>query len=84
MKIKRRIRIAIYLENVRIEQAMAKLEEIVAKLQNGDIPLADSMTYFQDGMALSKYCNDSLQEAEETMVKLMNENDELEDFDKQG
>ncbi|AMB94693.1 exodeoxyribonuclease VII small subunit [Aerococcus sanguinicola] len=75
---------AIDLENLTFEQAMAKLEEIVAKLQNGDIPLADSMTYFQDGMALSKYCNDSLQEAEETMVKLMNENDELEDFDKQG
>jgi exodeoxyribonuclease VII small subunit len=38
-------------------------------------------TYYEDGMILSKYCSQTLENAEETMTKLMTESGQLEAFE---
>lgn len=71
---------AIKTKDLTFETALAQLEAIVQKLENGEVPLEESMQHFQDGIELSNFCNQRLQNAEETMTKLMAENNELEIF----
>lgn len=71
---------AINTQDLTFEHALQQLEAIVQKLENGEVPLEESMQYFQEGIELSSFCNQTLQNAEETMTKLMTENDELEVF----
>lgn len=52
------------------EQAMARLEEIVSKLEQGDAPMEDSLTLFEEGTALMKKCSTLLDKAEQQVVKL--------------
>jgi len=72
---------AIDTSKLSFEEALEKLEAIVNQLQSGDIKLEESMDAFQDGMILSKYCSQTLENAEETMIKLMTENGQLEAFE---
>jgi len=65
------------------EEAMVRLETIVEKLEQGDVPLEQAIEYYQEGMKLSKICNDKLGNVQEKMVKIMNEQGELEPFDVQ-
>lgn len=54
------------------EESLKKLEEIVAQLERGDLPLEDSVRLFEDGTRLSSDCRKQLEEAEgkvETLVK---------------
>jgi exodeoxyribonuclease VII small subunit len=60
------------------EQAMEELEEIVSKLEKGELSLDDSIEYFQKGVELSKFCSKRLDEAERRITILIeNENGEL-------
>ncbi|WP_047984174.1 exodeoxyribonuclease VII small subunit [Ornithinibacillus californiensis] len=63
------------------EEAMEKLEEIIGKLEEGDVPLEKAISYYQDGMVLSKICGDKLNHIQEKMVQIMNEQGELVPFD---
>ncbi|HIS29756.1 MAG TPA: exodeoxyribonuclease VII small subunit [Candidatus Avamphibacillus intestinigallinarum] len=60
---------------------MESLEEIVNELEKGDVPLEKAIDYYQDGMKLSKLCNDKLKNVEEKMTKIMNEQGEFEVFE---
>lgn len=53
------------------EENLQDLEAIVAKLENGDMALEDAIAEFQKGMLLSKDLQKTLQEAEQTLVKVM-------------
>lgn len=53
------------------EENLQDLEAIVAKLENGDVALEDAIAEFQKGMLLSKDLEKTLQEAEQTLVKVM-------------
>lgn len=53
------------------EEELQELEGIVAKLENGDVPLEEALAEFQKGMSLSKHLQATLQEAEKTLVKVM-------------
>ncbi|MDF0727346.1 exodeoxyribonuclease VII small subunit [Cytobacillus sp. S13-E01] len=66
------------------EEAMEKLEEIVDKLEEGDVPLEKAISYFQDGMKLSKLCHDKLQHVEKQMDQILREDGKLEPFLIQG
>ncbi len=66
------------------EDAMLALDEIVAKLEEGDVPLEKAISYYEEGMKLSKFCNDKLKNAQEKMTKIINEQDEIEPFEIQG
>lgn len=65
------------------EQAITKLEEIVNKLEEEDVPLEKAMNYYQEGMKLSKICDDILKNAQEKMVNILNDNGDSVPFDLQ-
>ncbi|WP_249292154.1 exodeoxyribonuclease VII small subunit [Metabacillus flavus] len=68
-------------EEVTFEEAMEQLEEIVGKLEQGDVPLEQAISFFQDGMKLSKLCHDKLQRVEKQMDYILREGGELEPFE---
>ena len=53
------------------EEALQKLEEIVSRLENGDIPLEESINIFKEGVELTKFCKEKLNEAETQLKKLV-------------
>jgi len=55
----------------RFEDALSKLEKIVSKLEEGDIPLEESLKLFEEGIRLSKFCNQKLDEAEKRVEILL-------------
>ena len=62
------------------EEKIQKLEEIVNRLENGDVPLDDAIDEFNKAMQLVKVCNDKLNSAEEAIAKIVQENGELIEF----
>ncbi len=63
------------------EENLEKLEEIVKKLENGDIPLDDAIKEFNEAIKLAKVCDDKLKKAEESLTKIVNPDGTLEDFE---
>ena len=53
------------------EDNVARLEEIVGKLEKGDAPLSDSLKLFEEGTKLIGQCRTELDKAEQQVVKLM-------------
>ena len=53
------------------EENLQALEAIVTKLETGDVALEDAISEFQKGMALSKELQQTLKEAEKTLVTVM-------------
>ncbi|MFD2387125.1 exodeoxyribonuclease VII small subunit [Enterococcus rivorum] len=58
------------------EESLNELEGIVQRLERGDVPLEEALVAFQEGVALSKQCQDTLEKAEKTLTKMMTENNE--------
>ncbi|SHI92967.1 exodeoxyribonuclease VII small subunit [Lutispora thermophila] len=56
------------------EEAMKRLEEIVNYLESGNISLEQALEAYSEGVKLSLYCNNKLEEAEGKIIKIMNEN----------
>ena len=52
------------------EQSLKRLDEIVKSLEKGDVSLAESMSFFEEGTGLIKSCGDMLDEAEQKVVML--------------
>ena len=53
------------------EQAMKRLEEIVNALENGSVSLDDSLKLFEEGIKLSKYCENELKNIENKASKIL-------------
>lgn len=53
------------------EENLQELEAIVSKLENGDVALEEAISEFQKGMVLSKELQKTLENAEKTLVKVM-------------
>ncbi|WP_088035719.1 exodeoxyribonuclease VII small subunit [Evansella clarkii] len=62
------------------EEAMEKLETVVNKLEEGDVPLEKAIRMFEEGMKLSKFCHDRLQNVEKQMTQVLTEDGELKPF----
>ena len=58
-------------EKKTFEEKMARLEEIVARLEKGDAQLSDSLALFEEGTGLVAACRAELDRAEQQVVKLM-------------
>ncbi|MEQ1574852.1 MAG: exodeoxyribonuclease VII small subunit [Vicinamibacterales bacterium] len=58
------------------EAAIAELETIVKKLEDGDLPLETSLKHYERGVTLSRYCHAQLEEAERR-IDILNERGEL-------
>ena len=52
------------------EQALARLEEIVRSLENGQTKLEDSLALYEEGIRLVRLCNERLDNAEQK-IKLL-------------
>lgn len=53
------------------EEQLGRLEQIVAALEKGDAPLAESLALFEEGTKLIAGCSKQLDQAEQQVVKLM-------------
>jgi len=60
-------------EEKSFEAAMQRLEQIVQMLENGNLPLEESLKIFEEGMKLIKYCTAKLEEAERKVSILIQE-----------
>jgi exodeoxyribonuclease VII small subunit len=52
------------------EESLRKLEEIVDRLDRGDVPLEESLRLYEEGIALSRLCGEKLTKAELTLKRL--------------
>jgi len=59
----------------KFEQAMNRLEEIVNQLEEEELTLDDSLKIFEEGMGLSKFCYEKLNQAEQKLKKLVKKDD---------
>ena len=62
-------------QQLSFEEALMRLESIVAQLENGGLSLEDSMRAFEDGMKLNAFCSAKLAEAEKKIEKLVRQKD---------
>jgi exodeoxyribonuclease VII small subunit len=58
------------------EAAIAELETIVKKLEEGDLPLERSLELYERGVQLSRFCHARLEDAEKR-IEILNERGEL-------
>ena len=58
------------------EAAIAELEAVVKKLEDGDLPLEQSLALYERGVQLSRFCHAQLEEAERR-IEILNERGEL-------
>ncbi len=59
---------------------MNKLEQIVDRLEEGDVPLEEAIAFYKEGMELSKLCHDKLKSVEEQLTQIITEDGKTEDF----
>lgn len=59
----------------KFEAALARLEEIVQELEKGDLPLEQSLKFFEEGIKLSRICNRRLEDAERRVEILLKDKD---------
>jgi len=57
--------------NLTFEKAMKKLEQIVRELESGDQPLEKAIKKFEEGVQLSKFCSEKLDETEQKVTLLL-------------
>ena len=53
------------------EQSMKQLERIVQELEGGDLPLETAIKKFEEGMKLTKFCSQKLDETEKKVSILL-------------
>ena len=68
------------MENLSFEESLEKLEEIVNKLENEDVPLDDAIDEFNNAMQLVKICENKLSKAEESIAKIVKDNGDVVEF----
>jgi exodeoxyribonuclease VII small subunit len=67
-------------QELSFEEAMKNLEEIVEKLEEGDVPLEEAISIYKQGMNLSRLCHTKLKSVEEQLTQILNEDGQLEGF----
>lgn len=63
-------------KEISYEEAVRRLEEIVQRLEDEEIPLEESLLFFQEGIRLSRYCREKLAEIEYRIDYLLKEEQE--------
>lgn len=61
-------------KDMKFEQALSDLEELVKSLENGQLPLEDAIQAFEKGVALKTVCEEKLKQAQIKIEKVMNKN----------
>lgn len=65
------------MEEMNFEETMEKLEQIATTLEKGDLSLEESLVQFEEGMKLSKKCNEILENAQKKITILLSKEGEL-------
>lgn len=52
------------------EQAMSELEQVIGKLERGDVPLEASISLYERGAELKAHCEARLKDAEEKVAQI--------------
>lgn len=68
-------------KEINFEEAMKKLESIANELEGGNLNLDESVQKFEEGMNLSKRCNEILEQAEKRISILINDGDNISEKD---
>jgi exodeoxyribonuclease VII small subunit len=63
------------MKDIKLEKAFTDLEEIVQKLEQGELPLDDLIGTYEKGIKLVRLCTNKLQEAEKKVKKLVEDED---------
>ncbi|MFH0796512.1 MAG: exodeoxyribonuclease VII small subunit [Candidatus Omnitrophota bacterium] len=58
-------------KSLKFEDALKRLEEIVAKLETGNLPLDESLKLFEEGVTLVRFSNEKLTEAQQKVALLL-------------
>lgn len=58
-------------KSTKFEDALGELEELIENLESGEQSLEESLVQFERGMKLSKFCQQSLTDAEKKIKILM-------------
>lgn len=70
-------------KKINLEKSLASLEKLVEELESGDLPLEQAMKKFEEGIKLTRGCQEALRAAEQKVKILLKSTDgeELTDFD---
>jgi exodeoxyribonuclease VII small subunit len=63
------------MKNQTFEASLSNLEKIVRRLEEGDLPLEESLKLFEDGVRLSRECQERLNQAERRIEVLLKDAD---------
>ncbi|MDP4168946.1 MAG: exodeoxyribonuclease VII small subunit [Bacillota bacterium] len=70
---------------IKFEDAMKRLEEIVSKLEKGEAQLNESLELFEEGVKLTAVCNKQIEEAERKIkMFIKNDNGDVSEEDFEG
>ncbi len=69
------------MEEMTFEAALARLQTIVAGLENASAPLEESLSMFEEGVHLVKLCNEKLDAAEQKVKILLRQGEEYHERD---
>ena len=62
-------------KQIQFEEAFKRLEDIVTKMESGDLSLEESMTLFEEGIKLTETCKSRLEAAEKKIQLLTKDSD---------
>ena len=65
------------MEEKSFEELMKSLEEIASQLEKGDLNLEESISKFEEGMKLSKKCNEIIENAEKKITILLQKDEKV-------
>ncbi len=68
------------MEEKTFEEALVSLEDIIRELEKGEVPLDDMVKKYTEAMELVKFCSDKLNNATETVNKILNNDGSLSEF----
>lgn len=63
--------------NNSFEESLSEIESIIEDLEEGSIPLKESITKFKEGVKLLKLCNEELKESEMSIQKIVDKNGKI-------
>ncbi len=63
------------------EQELEELNKIANELEKGDLSLEESVKKYEEGMKISKKCNETLDKAEKKITELVNNNGTMEEVE---
>lgn len=66
------------------EEQLEQLEQIVKRLEQGDIPLEEALDQFQDGVKLSQRLQNTLSNAEKTLTHVVDDQGNEKNFEREN